>query len=208
MGYRLTKECQEILEAAKAADGKIWLHEVNGGYWLGVGKQHFGITKGEPPNRRTMRLYRDALDYLVSIGFVVYASGIVWELTTRGWEGDLSDLSIADESSDYLEMADHLEDKGYHLPAVMVAGAVLEDFLRRLHLTRIGPWPEDSGSNLNLLNEALRKAGVYELPVSRQVQAWADIRNLADHGHFDRVELTSVRPMIEGIANFIGQHGG
>jgi len=94
-------------------------------------------------------------------------------------------------------MADHLHTNGYHIPAASIAGAVLEDSLRRLHLKRIGPWQGDSG--ITKLNDGLRKADVYSQSVWRQTQVWGDIRNDADHGHFEKVNADHVRLMAQGI---------
>lgn len=203
MPYNLTTECLEILEAARATGGSINIVETDSAEWVRAGSRSF---IGDPPDRQTMRRYRDALHFLAEAGFVEYRRGTWYELTTKGWLGDLSELSVADVSGDYLDMAEHLDSKGYHLPAAMVAGAVLEDFLRKLHITRIGPWQGDS--SIGRLNEGLRKAGVYEQPVWRQIQVWGDIRNPADHGHFDKVDAGQVKLMVQWIREFIAKHEG
>jgi len=204
MAYNLTSECREILEAATAAGGNINIVEASGAEWVTAGSQSF-IGEGEP-DPQTMRRYRDALYFLVRTGFVDHRGKNWYELTTRGWQGDLSELDIADVSGDYLEMAQHLADKGHHIPAASVAGAVLEDFLRKLHIARIGPWKGES--KLSRLNTNLYKAGVYGNPVQQQVTAWAALRNPADHGHFHQVDSAQVKLMIRGIRDFIAKYEG
>jgi len=124
----------------------------------------------------------------------------------KGYLQDLRELAAADVFTDFLDMADHLHENGYHIPAASIAGAVLEDCLRRLHLKHIGPWQGDSG--ISKLNDALRRAEVYGQAVWRQIQVWGDIRNDADHGRFDKVDSGQVKQMIAGIREFIPRHEG
>jgi len=121
-----------------------------------------------------------------------------------GWLVDFRELAAAEVFDDFLEMAEHLCQHGYHIPAASVAGAVLEDSLRRLHLKKIGQWSGESG--ISKLNDSLHKAGVYAQPEWRQVQVWGDIRNEADHAHFEKVDATGVAQMISGIRDFIVKH--
>jgi hypothetical protein len=114
---------------------------------------------------------------------------------------DFRELAAGEVFTDFLDMADHLSRNGYHVPAASLAGAVLEDALRRLHLRHIGQWSGDS--SISKLNDALHKASVYPKPQWRQIQAWGDIRNDADHGHFDNVDAGQVGSMIPGIREFV-----
>lgn len=68
-------------------------------------------------------------------------------------------LIEAEVFSDFLEMAQHLLDSGYKDPAASLAGAVLEDGLRRVGSAASVPFKKSDG--LNVLNTALAKAGVY-----------------------------------------------
>ena len=125
---------------------------------------------------------------------------------TKGYLRDLRELAAAEVFTDFLDMADHLHANGYHAPAASIAGAVLEDSLRRLHLKHIGPWQGDS--SINKLNDGLKKADVYGQAVWRQIQVWGDIRNNADHGHFSEVDPDQVKQMVSGIRDFIARHEG
>ena len=122
----------------------------------------------------------------------------------KGYLKDLRELAAAEVFGDFLDMADHLHTNGYHIPAASIAGAVLGDSLRRLHLKHIGQWKGDS--SISKLNDALRKAEVYRQAMWRQIQAWGDIRNDADHGHFDKVDDQQVKLMVPGIRDFIARH--
>lgn len=122
----------------------------------------------------------------------------------EGWLRDFKELAAAEVFDDFLEMAQHLCANGYHVPAASLAGAVLEDSLRRLHLKKLGQWEGDS--RINKLNDALHKAAVYTQSEWRQIQVWGDIRNEADHGHFDNVDPQNVAQMIAGIRDFVVKH--
>lgn len=104
--------------------------------------------------------------------------------------------------SDFLEMADHLLKTTSHVAAATISGGVLEQHLRALCAKHsVAPIPE----NLSNLNAALYKnpPGAYGTAYLKQVTAWADIRNDADHGHFDKVDRKQVELMIAGIRHFM-----
>jgi len=61
---------------------------------------------------------------------------------------------------------------------------------------------------LNPLIEELKKAGLYNEAGAKQLRAWADIRNLVDHGHFDQVSQHDVDLMLKGIGNFLAEYLG
>lgn len=118
-----------------------------------------------------------------------------------GWIVDFKEIAAGEVFDDFLEMGQHLCENHYHIPAASVAGAVLEDSLRRLHLKHIGPWSGES--KISKLNDALHKAGVYPQVQWRQIQTWGDIRNQADHGNFDKVDADDVARMVTAIRDFI-----
>jgi hypothetical protein len=125
----------------------------------------------------------------------------------KGYLRDVRELAAAEVFTDFLDMAEHFLSPGYHpAAAASVAGAVVEDFLRRLHGKRIAEWQGDS--SITKLNDALRKANVYGVEVWRQIQAWGDIRNHADHGRFEGVDAASVKLVIQGVRDFIAKHEG
>jgi hypothetical protein len=119
---------------------------------------------------------------------------------------DYKELATAEVFDDFLEMAEYLRKNGYHIPAASLAGAVLEDTLRRLHIKHIGSWSGDS--SISKLNDNLHKADIYARSQWRQVQTWGDIRNDADHGNFKEVDSSKVKPMIDGVRDFIVKYLG
>ncbi|MEP1062227.1 MULTISPECIES: DUF4145 domain-containing protein [Cyanophyceae] len=118
-------------------------------------------------------------------------------------------------ASDYLGQAERLLTEGQpgkydHVPAAVLAGAVLEKALRTLCDNQQPPLLtiDNHGKPLmlNRLIPDLKKAGVYNEPMAKQLLAWADIRNKAAHGEFDQFTREQVGLMVQGIGHFLAQH--
>jgi hypothetical protein len=92
----------------------------------------------------------------------------------------------------------------YHVPAASLAGAVLEDTLRKLCEKHDVPLPENT--KIDRLNGELARAQVYDKLVQKRITAIADIRNNADHGHFDKFRKEDVEDMIKWIRSFAADH--
>jgi hypothetical protein len=150
------------------------------------GLQGYGTLRGLKQAAAALQAVRDD-----------YAAGLL---------GDLQLMIAAQVFGDFLDMADHLHSQGYKDAAASIAGAVLEDALRELHLKHVGEW--EGESRIGKLNEGLKQAGLYGQAVWRQIQVWADIRNDAAHGHFANVDTTAVQQMIGGIRAFVEQYQG
>lgn len=128
----------------------------------------------------------------------------------RRLEVSVQDAIVAD----YLVMADELfSGEGgpmRHVPAAVLAGAVLEDGLRRLcerHQPAI-PVVLDSGKykKMTVMIDDLKSAGAYNELKAKQLRAWADIRNAAAHGQFDQFNAADVGAMLSGIRTFLTEH--
>lgn len=117
---------------------------------------------------------------------------------------------------DLLEQAEHLMTVGYFLPAVVIAGAALEEHLRclakkhGLSTERASKKKARKASPTSAadLNEVLKASQAYSQPEWRQVQAWLDLRNEAAHGKPTFANRTDqdVQPLIVGIRSFIVRH--
>ena len=79
-----------------------------------------------------------------------------------------------------IDAAQHLLDNGHGRAAGAVAGVVLEAHLQSVCSAR-GVSTGRRKKTLGNLKEALRSSDVIDLPVARQIEALADIRNLCDH---------------------------
>lgn len=133
-------------------------------------------------------------------------------------KGFLGDLGLEIEAAivaDYMGQAEQLLAEGQsgkydHVPAAVLAGAVLEKSLRTL-CDKQSPsisTVNDKSKPLTLtpLIEALKKNNVFNELTAKQLRAWADIRNSAAHGQFDEFNRSQVDLMIQGINNFLATH--
>lgn len=120
-----------------------------------------------------------------------------------GFLTDVKALVSAEVFSDFLEMAAHLLESGYKDPAASLTGAVLEDGLRRLgsrHGVKV-----KTRDDLSTLNHKLADAGTYNRLMQKRIQVWNDIRNNADHAHFDEYSLEDVQEMHAGVEKLLAE---
>ena len=126
------------------------------------------------------------------------------EAASRDYEGgmlfEIRSLVTAEVLDDFLEQAEHLFAQGFHTPAASLTGAVLEDALRKLSEAKGIPVPEKT--SIDKLNAELAKAGVYDKLVLKRITAIADVRNNADHGHFDKFKKEDVEDMLKWVRRF------
>ena len=122
----------------------------------------------------------------------------------NGYLRRLEALVSAEVFTDFLDMAQHLLDTGYKDPAASLAGAVLEDGLRRIATANGVKFTK--GDGLAKLNEKCAQAGVYNALVMKQVAVWTEIRNKADHGHFTEYASADVAGMVPGVSALLAAH--
>lgn len=119
---------------------------------------------------------------------------------------DYRSLVAAEVFADFLGMAGHLRRAGYHVPAATLAGAVLEDGLRRLAASHGVPIrPRDDAA---ALNSKLAEQNVYTRLDQKRLHTAIEVRNLADHGHFGQVGPDDVTEMLTTIESFLARHLG
>lgn len=101
----------------------------------------------------------------------------------------LQQLAQAAVLDDFLGQSSVLLEAGYHVPAMVLVGGVLEEHLGKLCANRsIKPAGKPS---LSTHNDAL-KGVVFDQPMWRRLQATADLRNLAAHGKGVKVRAEDV----------------
>lgn len=141
----------------------------------------------------------------------------------RGVRGDL-EAGFLDElmlrveteiAGDYLGQAEQLLAEGKkgrneHVPAAVLAGAVLEKALRSL-CPRQTPPVSTSHENgkiktLGALIDDLKTAGLYNETKAKHLRAWAAIRNDAAHGDFEKFTKQDVEGMLKGVAEFFADY--
>lgn len=97
-----------------------------------------------------------------------------------------------------------------HIPAAVLAGVVLETFLRALCTRQLPPisLTLENGNlkTLATLVNDLEKAEFYNPAESKQIKVWVHIRNAAAHGQFKDFDLKQVEDMIKWIREFIEKH--
>jgi hypothetical protein len=108
--------------------------------------------------------------------------------------------------SDFLEMAEHIFEQGHKDPPVMLAGAVMEDSLRKICTKNEIPVLADS--NIASLNQLLLQKQVYNKIVFKQVDTWKAIRDFADHANYDQYDRDKVKDMLDGVRKFVGEYLG
>ena len=125
----------------------------------------------------------------------------------NGLLSDIKQLLQADIFADFLEMAEHLLKENYKDASAVIIGSVLEDTLRKLADAN-AVQTSQSGKPLTIdpLNIALAKADVYDKLVQKQITSWADLRNNAAHGHYDKYDRKQVEMMLLFTQNFCSHH--
>lgn len=132
---------------------------------------------------------------------------IIYELE-NGLLNDIRKLLQADIFSDFLEMSEHLLREGYKDASAVIIGSVLEDTLRKLcELNEINTINSNGKSmTIDSLNIELVKADIYNKLIQKQITSWADLRNNAAHGHFDKYDIQQVGMMLLFVQNFCNEH--
>jgi len=119
-------------------------------------------------------------------------------------DGFLSELRLqvrADLLDDFLSQAEALLEQGFHIAAASLAGAVLEDTLRKLCDKHSMSYA--AKTKIDALNSDLAKANVYDKLIQKEITAKADLRNNADHGHFAKIRAEDVADMVRWIRRFV-----
>jgi len=151
-----------------------------------------------------------------------------WELQTalslmRAIKNDLEEGFLdslfsqieAEITSDYMCQAEGLLAQGQpgkfdHVPAAVLAGAVLEETLRALCAEQQPQIPVTNAKGerktMNPLIDDLKKVGAFNELKAKQLRSWADIRNKAAHGEFDQFTRMDVEQMLQGINNFLADY--
>ncbi len=117
---------------------------------------------------------------------------------------NIEEIVAADIFTDFLEMAEHLLENGYKDPAASLVGAVLEDGLRKI--AKKNDIEIKSRGNISSLNKKLADSDIYNRIIQREIHAWNELRDQADHGHFDEYDEKQVSKMLEFVRDFLGKY--
>lgn len=123
-------------------------------------------------------------------------------------EGDF--LDIAQEQAQAAETATDANQKQLRLAiSAFLAGASLEDALRRLCDAHSIAY-EVGKTTISKLQTALyqpaKQIEIISTSEIKQITAWGDTRNKADHGRFAEITQTEVVTMLMGVRAFLDKH--
>ena len=121
-----------------------------------------------------------------------------------GFLSRIKDLVLAEVFTDFLDIAQHLLENGYKDPAASLAGAVLEDGLRKI--AEKNNIKIKNNDNIDSLDTKLFNAKIYGRLAQKKIQTWKEIRNSADHGKFNEYKSDDVKDMIEDIRQFLSEN--
>jgi hypothetical protein len=156
---------------------------------------------------RELRRLAESEESANDSSFLPHVLGVVeaakWDFDS-GLLFDIRALLTAEVFADFVEQAEHLLGAGYHIPAASLAGAVLEDALRTLCGKNSIQIP--ASTKIDQLNADLARAGVYDKLVQKRITALADIRNNADHGHFEKCRPADVQDMVNWVRSFTADY--
>jgi hypothetical protein len=110
----------------------------------------------------------------------------------------------SDLMEDFLQRADGMVAKGHFISAATLAGAVLEDILRRLCEVHDVFCPENAA--LDAVNDRLFKAGVYDAAWHGETARRIGLRRTAELCYADKINEANVREMIGWLRGFIHRH--
>ena len=142
-------------------------------------------------------------------------AGIVESLRASlkaGYLKTASELIHGEVFGDFLEMADHLLERGYKDAAAVVTGSTLEAHLRQLcQKFRIETEVEDGKGNLSVkkadrMNSDLAGTQAYSKLDQKSVTAWLDLRNKAAHGEYGKYCSEQVALLNQGVRDFISRN--
>jgi hypothetical protein len=119
-----------------------------------------------------------------------------------GMFDDIRRLVRADVLDDFLSQAEELLASGFNEASVGLAGAVLEDTLRKLCDKHSIPYAQKTA--IDTLNISLAKAQVYALQVQKRITQIADLRNGVDHGRsLGTVKPADAEDMLKWVRRFV-----
>ena len=126
----------------------------------------------------------------------------------REIEGDI--LNIAQGQVEASETNQDANHKQLQLGiAAFLAGAALEDALRRLCDANSISYDSQRTSISKLqavLYQPSKQIEVISGSENKQIPAWGDTRNKADHGRFSKITHSEVLSMVIGVQGFIDKH--
>ncbi len=125
-----------------------------------------------------------------------------------GFLDDIWSIIRSEVADDYLSQAETLLRDGSYVPAIVLAGAVLEDALRKLAENNSIALKTEKGrpKTINPLNTDLKGKEVYSESKAKEITFWASLRNAVAHGEPEGVDPKAAKPMLEGVRAFLATY--
>ena len=123
-------------------------------------------------------------------------------------EGDILDLALTQVKAGETEKQ-IAKKQTYFAISAFLAGAVIEDALRRLCESNTINYDTQHTSISKLQSVLYQPAKQIEIISSsenKQITAWGDTRNKADHGRFEEITYAEVLSMVISVRSFIDKH--
>ena len=224
MDQLITQEIEEIIVTgeklvADASVSKNWLgHDraqelmsitARGGQLItrlyGSDSHYFQMFKAATQIQNFNKLFQENYRHVADLVGIFKA---VEHDIKSGMLANFRSLIQAEIFADFLDMAEHLHRENYKDAAAVLLGAVLEDSLRKVADTNGVDILNSKGKPLTLdpLNISLTKKGVYNALVQKQITSWANLRNDAAHGHFDKYDSAQVQQMLLFVQKFCADY--
>ena len=123
-------------------------------------------------------------------------------------EGDILDIAQAQMEAAEKNQVPAQKQLQFSI-AAFLAGAALEDALRRLCIAR-GITFDPQRTSLTKLQAAMyqpaKQIEVISNSENKQITVWGDCRNKADHGKFEDITHSEVLSMVVGVRAFVDRH--
>lgn len=164
---------------------------------------HLGIHRMQSV-QELLRSLLDEFGFGLLLGLAEHDWGPLADRLWRLDQGALTPIPIS-YAEGPVALASELYERGYEGPAAMIAGAALEQHLRRLaEQAGVSIVREDgTPKRAEALNHALARAGVYGLSQLKAVTAWLDLRNKAAHGQHGSYDRAQVSALIRDVQDFV-----
>ncbi|MBF6559680.1 MAG: hypothetical protein IVW56_05245 [Candidatus Binataceae bacterium] len=117
----------------------------------------------------------------------------------------VDELAAAEVLNDLIAIADGHLKHGHLVAAAAVAGAIVEDVLRRnARLRKLGV--SEHAGGIAALNQRLWQAGVYPVAMRRKVDGWAALAEAAAAGALGEEARAEVVAMVRGLRSLVADH--
>ena len=183
--------------------------------YIGISLLHETVGTGHPVAQRLNGAIEKG-EYITlqsgsSAVITMYESGLLMSprmAIAHEIEGDL--LDIGQEQLQAAEANDNEASKQIQLAiAAFLAGAVIEDALRRIcdsHEIQYDAGNTSISKLQQLLYRPSESVKIVSRSETKQITAWGDTRNKADHGNFLEITVAETTAMIIGVRAFIDHH--